>query len=372
MQEASRPKERLIALDLLRFFSYWAIVVFQAVLFYFYTPEMPFLDVSPILKFFDHYARFLAFSGFTIVLLSSFLITYSRDLSFARARLFGAIALGWFVLSLFMSDGAWLSWDVYSLYFAGLAFYMLFKRGHFILGCLGLGLLWIPFWSFDSWRQFLSVDAQHVFGLAPCAGREITEWPLLPWIGLVWVGSSLGSLARTRRGRENGYVRWPEGLVWGGLLLASMPQWGAYFNIRIGPYFSCDAFRQTPATFWSHMIGPLLIMRLAFDPRVQRFLARQSFARSISGLAISRHFWLAYIVQYVYVLLLIAFLQACRAAWPGWYGEMEVAICEFVGLTLIIQNEGLTRGALRLGQWLKPHWQSLTNMMKRKARREVH
>jgi hypothetical protein len=361
-------KERLIALDLLRFFSYWAIVVFQAVLFYFYSPEMPFLDISPILKFFDHYARTLAFSGFTIVLLSSFLITYSRALSLKRARLFGVIGLGWFVLSLFMNDSAWLSWDVYSLYFIGLAFYMVLKRGHYLLGWIGFVLLWIPFWSFESWRRFLSVDAQHVFGLAPCVGREITEWPILPWIGLVWVGSSLGSLARKQHAAGKGLMRWPEGLLWGGLLLASAPQWGAYFNIRIGPYFSCDAFRQTPLAFWSHMIGPLLIMRLAFDPRVQRFLARQSLVRTISDLAISRHFWLAYIVQYVYLLVLIMGLQSIKARWPGWYDEFEVAICEFFGLTLIVQNELLARGALRVGAWLKPYGQTLTGLWPRREK----
>lgn len=371
MQEQSRPRERLIALDLLRFFSYWAIVVFQAVLFYFYTPEMPFLDISPILKFFDHYARALAFSGFTIVLLSSFLITYSRELSFSRARLFAVIALGWFVLSLFMNDGAWLSWDVYSLYFAGLALYMLVKKGHFLLGWLGFGLLWIPFWNFESWRSFLSVDAQHVFGLAPCVGREITEWPILPWIGLVWVGSSLGSLARQQQKQGKGLMRWPEAVVWSGLLLASVPQWGAYFNIRIGPYFSCDAFRQTPLVFWSHMIGPLFIMRLAFDPRVQRFLGRQSLVRIIGDLAISRHFWLAYIVQYVYILFVIMGLQAMKATWPGWYEEFEVAICEFFGLTLILQNELMTRASLRLGQWLLPHWQSLTGLVSNRSRNNI-
>jgi hypothetical protein len=368
MQEPSHPKERLIALDLLRFFSYWAIVVFQAVLFYFYTPEMPFLDISPILKFFDHYARTLAFSGFTIVLLSSFLITLSRELSFHRARLFGAIALGWFVLSLFMNDGAWLSWDVYSLYFAGLALYMVLKRGHLFLGALGFVLLWIPFWTFDSWRRFLSVDAQHVFGLAPCIGREITEWPILPWIGLVWVGGCLGTLARQWKASDKGQMRWPEGLVWSGLLLASVPQWGAYFHIRIGPYFSCDAFRQTPLVFWSHMIVPLLIMRLAFDTRVQRFLARQSLVQFISGLTISRHFWLAYIVQYVYVLLLIMVLQSMKAAWPGWYLEFEVAICEFIGLTLIVQNELLARGALRLGNWLKPFGRNLAELLHKRTK----
>ncbi len=371
MQAEKRPRERLIALDLLRFFSYWAIVVFQAVLFYFYTPEMPFLDISPILKFFDHYARTLAFSGFTIVLLSSFLITYSRELSFSRARVFFAIGLGWFVLSLFMNDGAWLSWDVYSLYFTGLALYMVFKRGHFLLGGLGFILLWIPFWTFDSWRQHLAIDAQHVFGLAPCMGREITEWPILPWIGLVWVGSSLGALARQQQAQGKGTMRGPEALVWGILLLASAPQWGAYFNIRIGPYFSCDAFRQTPLAFWSHMIGPLLIMRLGFDPRVQRFLARQSLVRLISGLTISRHFWLAYIVQYIYVLFLIMGLQAMKARWPGWYEEFEIAICEFFGLTLIIQNELLARGALRLGLWLKPHGQNLVGVFRRGTKSKI-
>lgn len=371
MSEQTGLKERLIALDLLRFFSYWAIVVFQAVLFYFYSPEMPFLDISPILKFFDHYARTLAFSGFTIVLLSSFLITYSRALSLKSARLFGVIALGWLVLSLFMYDGAWLSWDVYSLYFAGLAFYMLLKRGHYLLGWLGFILLWIPFWSFESWRRFLSVDAQHVFGLAPCMGREITEWPVLPWIGLVWVGSSLGSLARQQNAQGKGRMRWPEGLGWAALLVASAPQWGAYFNIRIGPYFSCDAFRQTPLVFWSHMIGPLLIMRLAFDPRVQRFLARQSLARSISNLAISRHFWLAYIVQYAYLLFVIMGLQAIKARWPGWYDEFEVAICEFFGLTLIVQNELLARGALRLGAYLKPYGQTLMDLWPRREKKRT-
>jgi hypothetical protein len=371
MSEQAGFKERLIALDLLRFFSYWAIVVFQAVLFYFYSPEMPFLDISPILKFFDHYARTLAFSGFTIVLLSSFLVTYSRALSLKRARLFGVIALGWFVLSLFMNDGAWLSWDVYSLYFAGLAFYMVLKRGHYLLGWLGFILLWIPFWTFESWRGFLSVDAQHVFGLAPCVGREITEWPLLPWIGLVWVGSSLGSMARQQHAEGKGLMRWPEGLLWIGMVMASVPQWGAYFHIRIGPYFSCDAFRQTPLVFWSHMIGPLLIMRLAFDPRVQRFLARQSLARSISSLAISRHFWLAYIVQYVYLLLLIMGLQAIKARWPGWYDEFEVAICEFFGLTLIVQNELLARGALRVGAWLKPYGQTLAELRPRREKKRT-
>jgi hypothetical protein len=76
---------------------------------------------------------------------------------------------------------------------------------------------------------------------------------------------------------------------------------------------------------------------------------------------------LAYIVQYVYILLLISGLQTMKATWPAWYEQFEVAICEFFGLTLILQNELLTRGALRLGRWLKPYGQHFAELRRHRS-----
>ncbi|MFW7377370.1 MAG: hypothetical protein ACOH5I_01015 [Oligoflexus sp.] len=348
-------KERIIGLDLIRLLSFAAIVTFHSSLLYFYLPENPFLDISPIIYVLDTFARILAFSGFTIVLLASFLLVYAGNLSMRRAKLFAALGFGWLTLSYLTSGTSSLTWDVYSLYLVGMAIYIAFPKLRIILGFVGFILLWIPFWQLSSIVPYLNADFQAVLGLSPCVGQAIAEWPLLPWIGLVWVGNSLGSLARyfVQNGKQElFFLRCKEMLAWAAILAASVPQWGAYFNIRLGPYFSCDAYRQEPYVFWSHMTVVLFCMRISFDPRVQAILKRQYWSRSLSELAISRHFFLAYLLSYVYTAIMVMILSMINQQWPRFYAEVELVICEFFGCLMIIQIELLTRTILRWKDWM--------------------
>lgn len=344
--EVKTRSEPLIGLDLIKLLSFSAISIFHAALLYFYSPDLPFREISPIFRGLEIYARSLSFSGFTIVLLSSLLLAFSGKLNAARAQLFAILGIGATLLSICMNNGGLLVWDVYSLFFFGLVIFILAGRAARVLGLVGFFLLWIPFWKFDFLRPYLGLDAQHIFGLAPCVGREISEWPLLPWIGLIWFGAWLGSELRQlkKQSPEKLELSWAEGGLWLLFIGLSLPQWGAFYRIGIGPLFSCDAYRQEPSVFWSHMVPVLFAIRLSFDRRVQSFLRRQAWSRSLERLMIVRHFWLAYIVQYVYISIWVLGLLALKEAFPEIYLPIELPLLEFLALTMFIQFELVSRG----------------------------
>jgi len=337
-------------------------MLFHFGLFYFGDPEPPhYVDESRIIWVVIWLLRVGAQSGFIIAFLSTLLLSLNKKAGSGRWKLFGVLALGWLVLSLQMHSPWGISWDVFGLIFAGISTVMaaeaaLGTGAVRILGVLGYLMLWLPFWQL---APYLHADyaspvqeaLKNIVGVASCDMREVSEWPLLPWTGLVWFGYWMG--AEIRRLRDAGQmaslcVNRQEAVAWTVILVATVPQLGAYFHIRGGPYFSCDAYRQAPVIFWSHFVWPLFLIRCSFDPRVQARLSLQGWVRRVSDLAISRKFWLAYLLQYVSGTAIAYALNYWEMVDPGSLAVWELPLLEFLCLTILFQTELMTARADKL------------------------
>ncbi len=358
MQESSAGV-RWHGIDLVRLISYFAIVTFHTSLFYFYSPTIEYAKVSTIVGVVDSICRVFAFSGFTVIFVSAFLLGASRGALRKKGRLFGVLLFGWLYLSMLMNSSYVLVWDVYTLFLVAILF-MLFIDNRGLswirwMAALGFLITLIPFWKLQDELSWVPSQLQYILGFAPCEGREIDEWPALPWIGLVWLGYGLGrELKELRQENRLGslVLKRRELLLWLPFLLASVPQWGAYYSIRLGQYFSCDAYRQEPYVFWSHFIWVVAAVRLSIDPRVQNYLHGKAWARQASELAISRKYWLAYAVHYLYGNFIAYVFGNFGKYIPGFYETYELAIVEFLSLTLVLQNELMTRAVLRIWQYV--------------------
>lgn len=304
-----RSDERIWGFDLIRLASFFAIAFFHISLIHYYERDVPLSDASRIAAVIEVYARSLSFSGFTIAFLSSLLTGLSGSSLKQRMRLFTFLSIGWVVFSLLMNPvyGGFLAWDVYPLIFVGILSATFAERlgpkalrG---LGFAGFVMLWLPFWRLSEHFE-MSEMWRNVLGFGDCTRSEVAEWPVLPWIGLVWSGYAAGVTVRESRGKEEARLKGSELALWALLLLAGVTTFGAFYSIELGNRFSCVVYRMDPWIFWGHFIWPVFLIRASLDPRVQAWLGQWRLVRAIGRLGISRKFWAAYIFNYLLAHLL--------------------------------------------------------------------
>lgn len=348
MPQAAAETEpfRYYGLDIIRLLSFVAIAFFHISLIHYYETNIPLSEQSIIAIGIELYARSISFSGFTIVLLSSFLTAFSSGNLQNRLRLFGVLTAAWMVLSSLMSPNysSWLAWDIYPLYLTGIIFCTVseikFPKVIPIAMVLGALMLWIPFWNYSHLFE-MSDTLRNILGFASCA-NEIAEWPLLPWVGLIFLGYGLGYLLR-KNGKTHGVPlkRW-EYLLIPLLLAISIPQWGPFFHIQLGDRFSCEVYRMPPTIFWSHMIWVVALMRLSVAPGVNAWLGKFSLIQWVSNLAMSRKFWAAYILNYGLAHLLSYAADALGVT----KSRFETEIITWFALIFLPLTELATRGVL--------------------------
>ena len=337
--------ERFLGLDVLRLLSFYAILIFHITFVHYFTPSIAIARESKFFHLLEVYARTLAFSGFTIVLLTSILTSYSGKGLAKRARLFTFLIAGWAVFSSFMVDeGNYvLIWDVYPLLFIGILVATLLEMAapwlSMAAGLIGMGMLFVPFWSLSPPFQ-LSRDAAAVLGFGDCMTRGI-EWPVFPWVGLVWSGYGIGQGLRMLR-KSDRFDRlrltWPEATLWVSGLALGVPRLGAFYQVRLGVYFACDAYRQPPLTWWAHLLWVFFAIRLAVEPRVAAWLGRRRLFVAIGELNISRRFWVAYFTAYVWAIAVSAFGTATHWELTSWRVELTI----YVGIIYFLSIEHLT------------------------------
>ncbi|HRO67654.1 MAG TPA: hypothetical protein PL182_08835, partial [Pseudobdellovibrionaceae bacterium] len=116
-------------------------------------------------------------------------------------------------------------------------------------------------------------------------------WPLL----FFCAGSALKQSPDRQRRLQKMSRR--ELAAWAVLLGVSVPFWGAFYGVPIGPNFYCHTLRQPPLIFWAHFIWVLFAMRLSLVTAVNDRLGRLGFVRWISNLQWNRHFGLTYLTH---------------------------------------------------------------------------
>jgi len=351
---AAQP--RWHGLDIIRLVAFFNIIFCHIHLIYFGTPYTPYVDKSWIFYVIDQFCHALSFSGFVIVLLSSALLAVNQKRGTqSKLRLMAVLLFGWLLLSVSTVGLRGVTWDIFGLFSTGMLVMLWLEqyRPKYLrtLGGLGFLLLWIPFWKLEPFMPEGYDALKNVFGVASCQGREVAEWPVLPWIGLVWFGYWIGN--EVRRVVATGDINKlrlsrSELGVWVLLLGASVTQLGAYHGVRLGQFFSCDVYRQEPSQFWGHMIWPMFLMRLSVEPHVQAALSRRKWAQWVSQLTISRKFWVAYASSYLYCMLFASVANYWELRAPLSFETYKMPIYEFMGLTLLIQCELVARWAVAL------------------------
>jgi hypothetical protein len=352
---------RFHGLDLIRLISFYAIAIFHISFIHYYSIDIQISRETPIYAAIETYARSLSFSGFTVLFLTSMLTAYSGRGLTKRIRLFGFLIFGWAIFSAYMagSGNLLLTWDVYPLIFFGILSATIaelcspyFSR---TLATLGVVMLCVPFgeWASPKW---MSYDLATVLGFGDCTKNAI-EWTILPWMGLVWFGYGVGQFLREKvenNTMDDLKLTSSEACAWSIPLIGSIPQWGAFYHIRLGPMFACDAYHQTPLVWWSHLIWVFFAIRISLDPSVARWLARQSWAQRISGLCISRRFWVAYFASYVWAHVVSEIGTA--TAWEATSWRVEATV--IVGVMYFISLEYVTKFLLFWGNYII-QWMSL-------------
>ena len=245
------------------------------------------------------YARVLAFSGFTMVFIFSALTGVRGKSLETMKRPLSIILLGWVVFIIFeiAFDHAplFLLWDVYPLLGLGIWTSLLFcqgnpKRGR-ILAAFGFLFLCIPFWKMQFLSRLPFMVAPAIVGLCD---KDLADWPILPWIGLIWLGYGIGlSIRHTQQFA----LRRLEMSIWALLLASSLPFVGRFTHTDIGGGFSCFIYRQGPWHFFLNMLWPIFFMRVSLDPKVQGVLETIPLVRWISSLKLSKQFGPAFLLH---------------------------------------------------------------------------
>lgn len=331
--------QRLLGLDLIRLLCFVGIVVFHSTWVIWKGPFGP-PDPLPtaIWTYALLYARVFAFSGFVIVFLTSFLIGTSwgaeRKCGWGRVRTSARISLApklyfilgaWltFCLCVYLREGVFhLMWDVYPLLFVGIVSGRTLLRfpskrlGFFVM--IAGAMLSVPFWTFSVEKLLPFWWGEVFFGHCP---EDYADWPLLPWIGLVWLGM-IGGKTFAEKLKESGgsafRFRKSEWLIWGPGLCMFIVFSDAYFHTLLGDGWACYTFRQSPPVFWGHFLFWAFLVRLSFHPRVQRFLNETRLFTWVSHLAISRSFYLAYLTHFLLIFALVGLLDPQQKAEAPW------------------------------------------------------
>ncbi len=310
MVDQSRGVPRRIhGLDLIRLFSMAAIVTFHSSETVFYTDVNPLPPDRTVYHLLEAYARWIPFSGFTIVAVSSFLYGGKARGERTWLALLALLTAGVFALAWVNgADGVFslaFEWDVYSFLLAALLPVYLARNSAAAtraLGAAGFALLWLPLWEWFEPPDAPGLAFEALLGFCTRAGGG--GWPLLPWSGLIWSffawGREWGGSEALRSSLAAG-IRRREAFVWCAALALAAPLWGSYLDVPVGPGFGCFMFRKPPAVFWAHFVCVVFLMRASLAEPVNSALASSAAARWVSSLQWSRRFGRCYVLHLLFL-----------------------------------------------------------------------
>ncbi len=301
------PHDRLIGLDILRFFAFLAILIFHST-FALWAPHG--LTHVPPQHWSGHglevAARTLAFSGFTVLFISFFLYGFRGSGKISRLPLW---LLGFTVIWI-ASLQTWPDWwDIYPFLILSMGVVTIARRLRYpeYIAVGAATFLTIPFWRLEPVLQIPLPLKTALIGV--CQSRtDLGDWPILPWIAYPVLALSLGRLSSTHRDRLKRISR-REIVGWAVALLAAIPWLGKYYVTTLGEEFGCFVFRQPHSHFWAEHVPLLLLVRLSLLSRVQQNLAAHALPQWFSHRPVNQRFFLVYFLHYPLVHAAAALLN---------------------------------------------------------------
>lgn len=336
--------QRIYGLDLLRFFSFLAILVFH--LTYAIWGRLGHTDI-PVKSFWvwplETYARLFAGSGFYVLFLSFFLYGVKPSRKWNWLPLFFC---GFFILWNFLAAD-W-DWDIYPFLFVTL---LTLRLGDFLRVrgwlwmSLGAILLAIPFWNLEEVFHLPLRFESALWGV--CQSRhDLGDWPLLPWIGYPMLAFGFGMELRCLR-----FDVWERAgkWIWPTLLALSLPLLAKYYVTPLGDAFGCSIFRRPFFEFLASQIWLLGAIRFSFLPRVQQALSEKAWVQWVSRRQINRHFFLAYGLHYPLCLLFAKWIFSKNLVFHpltllmGFAAVLVAVECACVALFKLIAHTSIRR-----------------------------
>jgi len=319
------PSSRYLGLDLIRLFFFVSIIIFHATWFFWPQEEGPPFPAETFLwEWYLKVARTGAFGGFAILFLSSFLYGARGKFSFIpRSRLlffvFGWASFSWMLQWRELTEFHW-AWDIYPLLLSGfITAPWVLRQGTWIIYFSG-GLLSLPLWNWVRlpfpWLQ------EALIGQCP---QDYADWPLLPWIALLWLGARLGMWAKNQDPDKLSHWNPKEKWIWIPVSIGFFSSATTYYQTPGGDAWACYTFRQSPWDFWMHLLFLGFLMRISLLDIAQQKLYGNPISQFLSSLALHRRFYLAYYVHYV-AIFLVEVIRKNPASWPYDHWVLNLSI----------------------------------------------
>lgn len=296
-------KTRFIGFDFLRTISFVAIVIFHATYLLYgslgYT-NVPVYD--PVTYVFVIFARALSFSGFSIVLMTFFLMGYRGVSGATETKPLVPLLIAFYVIWQMVSGSLQDFWDIYPFLLFAIGLTRLSRPLHpAVAVTFGAAVTTVPFWHWENVWNLSPLLEGPLLGGCRFGSRLGEDWPLLPWLAYPLFGYGLGRWAVQQKNKLS-QISKTELAVWSVALALLSPGAGTYFWTPIGNEFACFMFRQSPQVFWFHQGLLLFAMRLSMVAAINLNLCRSSLLSFLGRRQINRHFFLAYFVHYLALL----------------------------------------------------------------------
>ncbi len=325
--------DRIYGIDILRTLCFIAIIIFHSSWIIWLNPSGPPNPLpTSIWRFAEFYARALDFSGFSILFFTSFLIGYKEN-AYKKLYWLPFFLIGsWILFSFctFLKEKEFsLEWDIHPLIAVGMVTgqWILRRKKNLVFALISIAMLLCPFWKFSFFSVFPLPIKEILVGVCP---QDYADWPLLPWVGLLWLGMLSGSFVKKNEPHFFYFHKFEPFFF----TLICFYFWNfkdVYFQTKLGDGWSCYNFRQEPYVFWAHFLLWLALLRLCFYKNVQLFFARISFIRFLSTLEINRNFFLAYMLHYLVMFTLVGLARPWEEGSPLW--KIDVVLLAILPIT---------------------------------------
>ncbi|MEM6559613.1 MAG: hypothetical protein AAF605_07490 [Myxococcota bacterium] len=351
--QTARSGARLIGLDLIRTWAFFAIVLWHTSWFARPLNVPAHADSgAPVFDAALFLSRYWSFSGITIVFLTSFLAGLASRPFGRKPWLPWFLGAGWIGFSAIIShreqSGFRLTWDVYPLLFVGLLtgwFIYRIRSNKALLFLLSIcaAMLTLPFWRLAPTLPLSRIMIEILVGRCPVA-----DWPIFPWLFLIWGGLASGRLyVDVRDNMDASFLelRRAEGVACIAAIATMvyvMPHWA---TVPVNDSFSCFTLRQPPRHFWGFFVGIIALVRLSLAPSIQEWLSRRRWANALSHMAFNRRFFLSYLVHYVAIGGMTTLGRKVEIMDASWYLDLTLTVAY---ASAILVPSTITR--LRLGR----------------------
>lgn len=317
--------------DLIRLLSFVVVALYHF-MYAVWRGRVPlFQQVMEVDPLYSHsiypFIRSLAFSGHSLMFLSTMLIALVRKSLAQTMRFTFFLFLAW--LSFVWAEGDFQVfdpfWDVHVLLILGLVTIAIADkispRFAIGLGILGLFGTWFTYWNVPF---FHTLPLGLRSSLVGDCESGYASWPILPWLGFLWFGYAMGLLLRIPSVRESvSRISKFEMIAWAFVLIPSIPHMDAYYNLDFSMW-ECEAFRMPPVGFWSDFIWVVFAVRLALLTKVNDWVAANfTFLRKLN---VSKNFFLAYALQYILAFAVAATMGNYLRAHPFPFFLMSLAL----------------------------------------------